>query len=180
VQAIGGTKGSMVQPFSNLQQTSQFFMNNTKYIPASLLATAKDTFPGLVPLPLGSPTALSKYNLNAQDNVPLNDPQQIPLQFVFEPADCKIFYTAQTLLNPNALWAYVHDVAWKGQACAWGSVTANSTVVAKTGNNASALTNYTRPPSGPGGLQVKNDASGSSTIMSGMFVIAGIMAFLMM
>jgi hypothetical protein len=168
----------MVQPFSNLQQTSQFFMNNTKYIPANLLATAKDTFPGLVPLPLGSPAALSKYNLNAQDNIPLDDPQQIPLQFVFEPADCKIFYTAATLLNPNALWSYVHDVAWKGQACAWGSVTTpNSTVAAK---NTSASTNYTRPSPGPGGLQVKNDASGSSTIMSGMFVVAGIVAFMMM
>jgi hypothetical protein len=169
----------MVQPFSNLQQTSQFFMNNTKYIPANLLATAKDTFPGLVPLPLGSPAALSKYNLNAQDNIPEGDSQQIPLQFVFEPADCKIFYTAQTLLNPNALWAYVHDVAWKGQACAWGSVNAaNSTVAAK--NTTTPTTNYTQPSSGPGGLQVKNDASGSSTIMSGMFVVAGIVAFMMM
>ena len=161
-------------------------MNNTKYIPANLLATAKDTFPGLVPLPLGSPAALSKYNLNAQDNIAQDDPQQMPLQFVFEPADCKIFYTAETILNPNALWAYVHDVAWKGQACAWGSVTkpdredeANTTVIGEPGNYTSAPSNYTGPAD-PKGLQVKNDADGSSAIMSGMLVVAGIVTFMIM
>lgn len=97
-------------------------MNFSQYIPPDLLQTAQDTFPGLIDLPLGNPANLGKYGVNLQDSIPLDDDAQIPLQFVFEPADCRIFYTQETVLEQNALWQYAHDVAWNGKPCAWGGI----------------------------------------------------------
>jgi len=97
-------------------------MNFSQYIPPSLLQTAQDTFPGLTNLPLGDPADLKKYSLNLQDSIPLDDDAQVPLQFVFEPADCRIFYTADMVQEQNAVWQYAHDVAWGGKPCAWGSM----------------------------------------------------------
>jgi hypothetical protein len=122
VQAIGGTKGNRVQTFDSISQTSQLVMNFSQYIPPNLLQTTQDTFPGLTPLPLGDPANLRKYSVNLQDSIPLDDDAQVPLQFVFEPADCRIFYTQEAVLEQNALWQYAHDVTWNGKPCAWGSI----------------------------------------------------------
>lgn len=32
--------------------------------------------------------------------------QDVPLQFLYDPADCRIFYTQETLFNQTALWLY--------------------------------------------------------------------------
>jgi hypothetical protein len=122
VQAIGGTKGTQAAEFDAIQQNSQLIMNFSQYLPPSLLQTALDTFPGLTNLPLGDPADLKKYSLNLQDSIPLDDDAQVPLQFVFESANCRIFYTAETVQEQNALWQYAHDVAWGGKSCAWGSM----------------------------------------------------------
>jgi hypothetical protein len=95
-------------------------------VPSSFLSQINDTLPGLIPLPLGFPDSLSGYSVNLQDNIPEGDTEQIPLQFVFEPADCRVFYTRDTVLGQNRLWEYASDVAWRGRKCAWGAVNANT------------------------------------------------------
>ncbi|KAG0650397.1 Peptidase S41 family ustP [Hyphodiscus hymeniophilus] len=120
-QAIGGTKGSEVYSLAQLADISQSLLI-LGLVPDSLLDLANETFPGLVNLPLGSPSDLDSYTLNLRDNIPVGDDSQTPLQFVFEPADCRIFYTADTASQPHKLWEYAADVAWKGKKCAWGGV----------------------------------------------------------
>jgi hypothetical protein len=97
MQAIGGVKGSQAYYFNNLQQQSNNLMNPliSKYIPKSLLPSVNATLPGLVDLPLGDPSTagLKKYGLNLRDNIPQGDTEGIPLQFILEPANCRIFYT---------------------------------------------------------------------------------------
>lgn len=78
-------------------------------------------------------------------------------------------------------------MAWKGQACAWGSVTNSdcddtaNTTVAKAGNFTCAPSNYTSPSSSPSSSPrvLKNSANGSGVVMSGMLVVASVVAFLM-
>lgn len=38
--------------------------------------------------------------------------EDVPLQFVYEAADCRIFYTPQTFYNYPALWKYAADAIW--------------------------------------------------------------------
>jgi hypothetical protein len=122
VQAIGGTQGTQAAEFDAIQRNSQLILNFLQWLPPSLLQTALDTFPGLTNLPLGDPADLKTYSLNLQDSIPLDDGAQVPLQFVFEPADYRSFYTAETVQEQNALLQYAHHVVWGGKSCAWGSM----------------------------------------------------------
>jgi hypothetical protein len=46
----------------------------------------------------------------------------VPLQFVYEAANCRIFYTPQTIFNYTNLWTYAADAAWnKPELCVQGS-----------------------------------------------------------
>ncbi|PVH76795.1 hypothetical protein DL98DRAFT_357750, partial [Cadophora sp. DSE1049] len=114
MQAIGGTKGTLATPYTSIAFTADLVLNYTDYIPSHLIETANATFPGLVPLPLGFPSDLGSYSVNGQDNIAREEDGEghVPLQFVFEPADCRIFYNGETVLEENKLWEYVWDVAW--------------------------------------------------------------------
>ncbi|TVY83851.1 Peptidase S41 family protein [Lachnellula suecica] len=129
MQAIGGVKGSQAFVYASLQQSSTTVLDPllSQFIPQALLPSINSTLPGLIDLPLGdpSPAGLKNYGINLRDTIPLGDTQGIPLQFVFEPADCRIFYTPETVFNPSALWEQAHDIAWKGGKCAWGGISSN-------------------------------------------------------
>lgn len=46
----------------------------------------------------------------------------MPLQFVYEAANCRIFYTPQTIFNYTNLWMYAADATWKKpELCVQGS-----------------------------------------------------------
>ncbi|KAL5313619.1 hypothetical protein ACEPPN_018040 [Leptodophora sp. 'Broadleaf-Isolate-01'] len=146
MQAIGGTKGAQAYTFNNFA-TQTAYLNSPvvgPYISDDLAAKANATLPGLVNLPLGSPHSLANYGINLRDNIPPGDDAGIPLQFVFEPASCRIYYTPQTVINPLTLWLQVHDIAWNGGKCNYGSIdsdvsTNGSGVNVPSGNNSTAL-----------------------------------------
>lgn len=59
---------------------------------------------------------------NLRDAVRKNDPT--PLQFQNLPADCRIFYTKETVYNFENLWNYVIDAMWRNPSlCIAGSAT---------------------------------------------------------
>lgn len=48
--------------------------------------------------------------------------ENVPLQFIYEAADCRIFYTARTIYNYLNLWNYVVDAIWRNPSlCVEGS-----------------------------------------------------------
>jgi hypothetical protein len=141
-------------------------------VPDDLLDLANETFPGLgvVPLPLGDPTAIGKYSLNMRDNIPQGDDSQTPLQFVFEPANCRIYYNFMTASHPHKLWEYVADVAWKGKQCAWGGMDMNVTV-GELGNSTGPVSNLSSgSPSGPEQV-TRSEASGMTAAFSMMAAV---------
>jgi hypothetical protein len=83
-------------------------------------------------------------DINLRDQVRRNE--TIPLQFAYEAADCRIFYTPQTVYNYTRLWQYAADAIWsKASLCVQGS-----TGFATTGTN---KTDFVGPASGtPGTL----------------------------
>lgn len=162
MQAIGGTKGAQAYTFSSIV-TQTAYLNTAvvgPYISDELAALANDTLPGLNPLPLGSERALAGYGINLRDSIPPGDDAGIPLQFIFEPANCRIYYTPVTVDNPLILWEQVYDIAWNGGKCNYGSINSDvsnneSGVDVPTGNNGTA------PP-------VSNGAAGLAVSMACM------------
>lgn len=130
--AIGGVKGTLAYPWTNLQSASQIL---SPLVPDDLVSIANNSFPGLVDLPLGSPEALASFSLNLKDNITEGNTSGVPLQFVFEPADCRIFYNPKTVFSPLLLWGQVHDIAWNGGKCAYGGIRATTNGTSGSGDN---------------------------------------------
>jgi hypothetical protein len=81
-------------------------------------------------------------SINLRDQIRRDE--TVPLQFAYEAADCRIFYTPQTIYNYTALWQYAADAIWsKPSLCVQGS-----TGFATTGTN---KTDFVGPPSGTPG-----------------------------
>lgn len=105
-------KGSAAYPFSNLQTISSFVASSlVEHVPENLVQQASESLLGLVDLPLGGPESLARCSLNLRDNIPEGDEVGIPLEFVLEPADYRIWYDRNNALSPLALWEQVHDIA---------------------------------------------------------------------
>ena len=54
---------------------------------------------------------ISYASVNLRDQI-REDQAGIPLQFVYEAADCRIFYTKDTYNNYSNLWQYAADAIW--------------------------------------------------------------------
>lgn len=70
-------------------------------------------------------TALGEYNnlpfflgtnwvVNSRDGIRKGDPTETPLQFVYEPANCRIYYTPEMAVDQTAAWKTVADTAFRG------------------------------------------------------------------
>jgi Peptidase family S41 len=57
--------------------------------------------------------------LNIRDGIRQGDETQTPLQYVWDPTDCRIWYEASFTVDVSALWKRVVDVTWGGAKCAF-------------------------------------------------------------
>lgn len=117
MQAIGGTKGGPVMSLAQAQQVVNS-VGSASRPPRSL-----DVTPFISNAPLAGPPAssfvINTANVHRHDNL-----GGTPAQFAYEAANCKLFYTWDTLTNMTRLWEAVADVEWNGARCVAGS-TAN-------------------------------------------------------
>lgn len=72
--------------------------------------------------------------MNLKDNLRQNDASATPLEFIYEAADCRMFFTAAMVTDPTELWKGVADRMFKGAAgmeqCVQGSTGDASSVSA--------------------------------------------------
>ncbi|KAJ8116293.1 hypothetical protein OPT61_g2247 [Boeremia exigua] len=114
-QAVGGSKGTGSWSWQYIQFVTQYTVNN--------LTTSEDEAAGLRSTALGeyaSSTVFSRaatntgLSINFSDGVRDGDESDIPLQFLYEPADCRILYTKEMTIDMTAIWKAVADTAWAG------------------------------------------------------------------
>lgn len=117
MQGVGGVKGANVYTFSHIFSVAQSAISYAgKMSMQSLNNTALARY---TPLALARSTHAS---VNSRDGIRKNDNQQTPWQFLYEPTECRIFYTKQMVLDQSAVWKTVADTVWgKGNACIAGS-----------------------------------------------------------
>lgn len=66
--------------------------------------------------------------MNGLNNQREGDASQTPLEFIYEAADCRLFYTLETLYDPVKLWKAAADVRW-GQGKCVARSTGHSTAI---------------------------------------------------
>ncbi|KAH0396556.1 hypothetical protein KCU89_g9187, partial [Aureobasidium melanogenum] len=121
MQGVGGVKGANMYTWNHIFSAVNFAIGRSETL---LHQDLNDT-------------ALGKYNslalaratdarVNSRDGIRKNDDNdddddQIPWQFLYEPTECRIFYTKQMVLDQSAVWKTVADTVWgKGNACVAG------------------------------------------------------------
>ena len=73
---------------------------------------------------------ITYMGINLRDQIRKN--QTVPLQFVYEAADCRIFYTQKTWLDYASLWTYAANAIWNNPALCVPDSTGLSTSAGKT------------------------------------------------
>lgn len=147
MQAVGGTKGAQVQSFALLQALANVTVELAGSPPSGT------TLPSLSDPPMYPALGQSSPGLNWRNNYDSND-LNTPLQFVYEAANCKLFFRPQDVYDISSLWGQAYNVTWGGQPCVSGSTTNSDNKIPTKATdtiayNANVLTNTTAP-TGPG------------------------------
>ncbi|KAL9057637.1 MAG: hypothetical protein Q9162_002252 [Coniocarpon cinnabarinum] len=130
IQAVGGVKGTNDYPWDFIYQA----VNDTFTLAPN--DTYRDFLAGTE---LGEYSeyplrrAFNNYAVNFRDGIRQGDESQTPLQFVYEPADCRIYYTSEMTVDVTAIWKTVYDSVWGGKsACVVGDVSVGNATATGT------------------------------------------------
>ena len=116
IQAIGGVKGANNYPFSYIYELASLVLDTA------------------TPEQMENLTAVSAYSelpqnrstdnsLNVRDNIlPDNLEDGVPAQYVYEAADCRLFYEPDMISDVRAIWKKAADAAWGDAKCVAGGL----------------------------------------------------------
>lgn len=111
MQARSGVRGAQSY---ELDALTRDLANLIQYGPPEAVAQIQASFPSE-----RNYYRVPAVSFNLRDQIRANE--SFPLQFAYEPADCRIFYTPETVSNFANLWLYVANVAWGNGTCVQGS-----------------------------------------------------------
>ena len=97
MQTPSGSRGALYYTSDELDDNIDFAVNNSDAAAASLPNRQNDIY-------------ITNLGINLRDQVRRGG--NVPLQFVYEAADCRIFFTPQTIYNYTNLWQYAADAIW--------------------------------------------------------------------
>ncbi|KAH6672424.1 hypothetical protein B0J14DRAFT_73417 [Halenospora varia] len=111
MQAVSGVRGSQVYSIAALAFTTSQI--------ASLNRTVLLDLPPLTNPTLNIDVSKSQFNIRNQVR---RDRDDVPLQFVYQAADCRLFYTGAMMVNYTTLWQSAVDAWWGDKSkCVSGS-----------------------------------------------------------
>lgn len=117
IQAVGGVKGRNDYPYDYILELATYpflfeLLHDEDYYNSTVLGEYTD-------LPfLRSP---SDPVVNSRDGIAKGDETGTPTQFVYEAADCRVYYTPAMAVDQTAAWKTIADVAFNGkQGCVAG------------------------------------------------------------
>lgn len=112
IQAIGGTKGANNWGYDYVASLAQ------QAVEIGSTDLTVNTLTSSLPVNRSTDTSL-----NVRDNIlRYNIVDGTPAQFIYETADCRIFYTQAMMQNVTAIWAAAANAAWGGVSCNAGSL----------------------------------------------------------
>jgi hypothetical protein len=108
-QSVGGVKGAQAYKWTDiLEVVKGAILLADPVLQRDLNETALARYSYL-------PIARGTGGVNLRDGIRRNDDGQTPLQFWYEPAPCRIFYTKQMVIDQSAVWKTVADTETTGQ-----------------------------------------------------------------
>ncbi|KJY00316.1 hypothetical protein TI39_contig336g00025 [Zymoseptoria brevis] len=117
-QAVGGTKGYQYLTYATILNDVLYpfqaeFVHSRKYYEKTVLANYDNW--------AYHRTGLN--SINYRNAYRQGDETNTTLQFMYEPADCRIFYTPEMVVDQAAVWKTGENAAWNGvKRCVAGSL----------------------------------------------------------
>lgn len=107
MQAASGSRGAEYYSSDDLDADFEFAEDINPTAAALLPSRTEDVF-------------VQYAGINLRDQI--RKGQNVPVQFLYEAANCRIFYTPYTFNNLTKLWTYAADAIWtKPELCVQGS-----------------------------------------------------------
>lgn len=122
IQAVGGVKGTNSYPWGYILDVVELpfelqQLNDAEYYANETALGDYSTLPLL---------RATNYVVNSRDGIREGDEGQTPLHFVYEEADCRIYYTPEMVVDQEAVWKTVADTAFNGvNHCVAGGIASN-------------------------------------------------------
>jgi hypothetical protein len=118
MQSIAGVEGAQVFPLDELSDAASAVIMlspppQQEALKNSELGTIAD---GHALKRLTSPAFAG--SVNGKNAIGALD-WQTPLQFLYQPANCRIFYTQEMVFSPEAVWKRTVDATWTDPAANW-------------------------------------------------------------
>lgn len=114
MQAIGGVKGA--------QSLDLYSIQNYAYI-ASQLTNSTDAQSKLSRLSSVYLLNRLRFNVNARDQIlRSNVADGVPAQYIYEAADCRLYWTAAMISDISEVWKSAANSAFNGAKCAAGGI----------------------------------------------------------
>jgi hypothetical protein len=96
IQAIGGVKGVNNFQMGYIQSAAQYAIRYDRSLNSSILR--EDYYSDIVF------SRATGYSVNVRDGLRQNDTSGIALQFIYEEANCRLYYTPEMTVDITALW----------------------------------------------------------------------------
>jgi hypothetical protein len=111
--------GDLRQEISYLSEAEEAFKSNGLEFPSINEVPSQYRIVDQDP-PLGGPID-ERARINFPSTFNSTDPSETPLQFIYEAANCRLFYQPEDIFDGSKLWERVVDVAWGSGKCVAGS-----------------------------------------------------------
>jgi hypothetical protein len=113
-QAVGGVKGTNNFPWTYIQALAQYTVENLSTPEEGAQLNTTELGEYFDDTPFVRASIGNAINVNFRDGIRDGDETNTPLQFVYEPSDCRILYTKQMTVDVTAIWKAVADSTWGG------------------------------------------------------------------
>jgi hypothetical protein len=89
------------------------FVNSSSITQLTFPQAQNTVFQNISELPLERASSPAQAgSVNFRNNIRIGDESVTPLQFVYEAADCRIWYTPEMIYDPTSLWSRVASIAF--------------------------------------------------------------------
>ncbi|KAF4449008.1 Peptidase S41 [Fusarium austroafricanum] len=169
MQVLGGVRGGQAFTFekiSNITRSATAVMEESpekfkKLFPQSEM----ERFASMSPIPLKDfPIAISDGGVNFRNSY-MEGNDDLPLQFAYQAADCRLYYTLENILHPETVWQSAKQAIWGNGTCIKGSTGGAGSLGDKNKNK------YTEEKG------KVNGAKGLNVGRAGLGMVAAVMVF---
>lgn len=129
IQTITGSKGGEVIPLITFPQYAGVLVNISGPVGLSSVKSNDATLAALANTPqIALRVGDSSSRAQSQDQIRKGDKTATPLQFIYEAADCRIFYTPDSYSDPDLAWKQAWDAHSDDSKCVQGSTKHKSSI----------------------------------------------------